>query len=139
MISYYDRRADPEAKFNKIFRHVKMFLLIGGTTITESNCLLKFFNNHGFKNLCISGMSLGGVLGAQVAAKAKIPVASALYYPQTSITNVWFDGVLSLQTNWKRALNDSTAIKDGIYSMSDIRNLVEDLSNILNLSAPMVP
>lgn len=102
---FYGMRKPPKQQGAKL-RRVSDLLLLGRVTIEESLLLLHWLAQRGHSRLGISGLSMGGVHAAMVAALYPNPVALTMLLAPRSAASAYCRGALFHATDWDRLLRD---------------------------------
>jgi hypothetical protein len=108
-IPYYGLRK-PKGQWNVFVNYLSDFFKMAAGTVLEGLCLIKHFESQGYKNIAVTGISMGGIISGYVGAfcDSRVPVISCLgpHSPEP----VFFKGFLAGSIHWKALAKDLGSI-----------------------------
>jgi len=107
--AFYGRRKPLGQIGAKLFR-VSDLLSLGYATIEEARALLAWLYSHGYRRLCVSGASQGGLHAAMAASLFPYPVAVVASLAPDSASFVFTKGILSNNVNWNALSADPSGV-----------------------------
>eukprot|EP00798_Chlamydomonas_sp_ICE-L_P025352 gene25352-11012_t len=96
---------------SKLLR-ISDLLTLGFATIYESVCLLHMLKVDGYEDLCISGLSMGGVHACMTAGLYPGEVACSPLLAPRSAAVAYCDGAMHSAMSWEPLLKDKTEITE---------------------------
>lgn len=104
-IPYYGIRK-PKKQFNVFVNTLSDFFKMAAGTILEGLCLVQHFQKEGYRNIGVTGISMGGIIASYVGSfsRSRVPVISCLgpHSPEP----VFMRGMLSGSIHWKALSQD---------------------------------
>jgi hypothetical protein len=103
----YLGRRRPLGQHSTRLDHVSDFLLLGGTAVEEARSLLQWLRSEGYRQLGITGVSIGGHLAALAGVLTEFDVAIVPYVAPHSATPVFSEGLLKKACDWEELAGNS--------------------------------
>lgn len=97
---YYGNRR-PADQNGTYLKTVSDLWAMGLAIVAEARALLGWLRAEGFRNLGVSGVSMGGAMASQVAALTTSPLAVCACIAPHCATPVFLEGVLSRYVDWE--------------------------------------
>ncbi|GJQ08896.1 hypothetical protein GpartN1_g687.t1 [Galdieria partita] len=99
---YYGSRK-PAHQVGSKLAYVQDLLLLGFATILECISIAKYFSEgFGYRRICFTGLSQGGLHAAMAASLYPLPVATVAAFSPHSAVPVFTDGVLRQSCSWNQ-------------------------------------
>ena len=95
-------RRRPSGQHSTRLGQVSDFLLLGGTAVEEARSLLQWLRTKGYRQLGITGVSIGGHLAALAGVLTGFDVAIVPYVAPHSAVPVFSEGLLKQACDWEK-------------------------------------
>jgi pimeloyl-ACP methyl ester carboxylesterase len=102
------------------------FVLLGGAVIEEARSVNHWIRRRGYRNVCVTGLSLGGYLAAVAGALAASPVAIVTLLAPHDGNVVYLDGLSRELCNWtelQQTCGSPGAVRDKFRAVFDAISL----------------
>lgn len=113
----YLGRRRPSGQYSTRLGHVSDFLLLGGTAVEEARSLLQWLQGKGYRQLGITGVSIGGHLAALAGVLTEFDIAIVPYVAPHSAIPVFSEGLLKNACDWEKLAGNTPDTRPAILRL----------------------